>query len=168
VKTVSLKVTPIRRKKSVPSEPKNGVTSLKKVRSPRDSSGDLEKQINIKIKKLEKKYKSNALVTPKIVKFLDSSPGSSPDTKSQKSVEKFDNRSKIIQIFENFRIPSDNLNEIINDFESVFLNFINNNFNSFTEKDIQGMIELHLRKNLHYNKCDPLKIEEIISSVSKI
>jgi hypothetical protein len=50
----------------------------------------------------------------------------------------------------------------------VFLNFINNNFESFTEKDVQGIIELHLRKNLNFKQCDPFKIEEIISSVSNI
>lgn len=100
---------------------------------------------------------------------MDFSPGSSPDTKSQKSekfekIEKFEfkeNKEIILKLLENLKLPL-NLTETINNFERVFFDFINENYNTFTEKDLQSLIELHLRRNLTFKKCDPFKIEEII------
>jgi hypothetical protein len=85
VKTSCFKVTPVNRK-SMPFEPKSRVSIPKSLRESfksraRNLSPDLEKQINIKIQNLEKKYNSRPLFEkPKMVKFSDSNPGSSQNS----------------------------------------------------------------------------------------
>ena len=71
------------------------------------------------------------------------------------------------------------LNTIIDNFESVFVAFINQNYRTFTEKDLERIIQDELRRNImakvkeidtgeSYQNCDPYKIEEILENTRRL
>ena len=77
-----------------------------------------------------------------------------------------------IQISDQNETVKRDIVEIIENFEKTFVGFINSNFGTFTENDVQRIINDELRRNVKtklaelgpgemYQRCDPFKIEEI-------
>lgn len=67
---------------------------------------------------------------------------------------------------------------MIENFEKIFISFMNDNYQKCTEKDIQRLIQDDLRRNIqaklqelqagNYTNCDPYKISRMLENTQNI
>lgn len=78
----------------------------------------------------------------------------------------------------NDKVLSD-ITNLIENFEKVFVAYINENYRSFTERDLQRLIKEELKQNIQakikelhiaqaHQNCDPYKIEQVLVNAAQL